>query len=277
MACKKNESRALRFLYRTRTGRLILKPIVSRGVSRVAGKFLDSGLSKPLIKGFVRKNGIDLSDFEADGFRCFNDCFCRKIKDGKRPISGDCQTLISPCDGLLSAYRITKDTVIPIKQSRFTVSSLLKNDSLADRYNDGICLVFRLCVDHYHRYCYPASGAKGENVFIKGKLHTVRPIALEALPVFTENSREYTVIEDTAFGAVTQIEVGALLVGKIQNHHGAKSVLRGEEKGMFLYGGSTIVLLIEKDKLDFCEELFTATENGIETPVLMGQKLAQVC
>jgi phosphatidylserine decarboxylase len=266
----------LRFLYHTRTGRIVLKPLTSRGVSRAAGWFLNTRLSKPMIKRFVRKNDIDLAEFESDNFRCFNDCFCRRIKAGRRPICRDLRALISPCDGLLSAYRISDDTVLPIKQSRYTVSSLLGNGELAERYRDGVCLVFRLCVNHYHRYCYPADGEKGENTFIRGKLHTVRPIALEARPVFSENCREYTVIETRDFGCITQIEVGAMLVGKIANLHGARRVSRGEEKGMFLYGGSTVVLLLEKDRLDIDESLFLATERGEETPVVMGQSLGAV-
>ncbi|MBR3964436.1 MAG: phosphatidylserine decarboxylase [Clostridia bacterium] len=269
------ESRSLRFLYHTRAGRLVLRPLTSRGVSRAAGWFLDTRLSKPMIKRFVRKNDIDLADFESDNFRCFNDCFCRKIKDGRRPINEDAGVLISPCDGLLSAYRISGDTVLAIKQSRYTLGSLLCDDALAARYRDGVCLVFRLCVNHYHRYCYPADGEKGENIFIRGKLHTVRPIALEASPVFCENCREYTVIDTDDFGLITQIEVGALLVGKIANLHGARRVERGEEKGMFLYGGSTVVLLLERDKLDIDKEFFAATERGEETPVVMGQALGR--
>jgi phosphatidylserine decarboxylase len=103
----------------------------------------------------------------------------------------------------------------------------------------------------------------------------VRPIALEASPVFCENCREYTVIDTDDFGLVTQIEVGALLVGKIANLHGARRVERGEEKGMFLYGGSTVVLLLERDKLDIDNEFFAATERGEETPVVMGQALGR--
>ena len=271
----KEESGALGFLYGTVPGRLCLKVLTARWLSRVCGAFLDSRLSKPLIKAFVGKNQIDLSQFESDGFTCFNDCFCRKIKDGLRPIPRDPKVLFSPCDGLLSAYRLEEDRVIPVKQSAYTLFSLLGDDALAGRYRDGVCLVFRLCVNHYHRYCYCASGVKGENVFLKGRLHTVRPIALEKSPVFTENCREYTVLETEDFGAITQMEVGAMLVGKIKNHHGSGPVTRGAEKGMFLYGGSTVILLLEKDKVTVAERFFEATAAGKETPVVMGQPLTE--
>lgn len=275
MATKKQqkESRSLRFLYRTLPGRLCLKLLTARWISKVAGAFLNTRLSKPMIKRFVKKNGIDLNDFHSDNFKCFNDCFTRKIKEGKRPLDMSPEAFISPCDALLSAYNIDDDTVLHIKGSDYRIADLLGGSEDAELFRGGIALVFRLCVTHYHRYIYFDSGSKGENVFIKGKLHTVRPIALETLPVFVRNCREYTIMKTDNFGKAAQIEVGAMLVGKIRNHHGEHTFSRGEEKGMFLYGGSTVVLLLEKDKALLDKALFDTTEAGEETPVVMGQRL----
>ena len=258
------------FLYNSILGRVILKIIYNRKFSKLMGHFFDSRLSKPLIKRFVKRNKIDLTMYCPKKYESFNDCFTRKIKPEFRPIEDG---FISPCDGLISAYNITDSTVLPIKQSSFTVDSLLQNKELAEKYYGGICLVFRLCVENYHRYHYIDSGTKEENIHIKGKLHTVRPPALEKHPVFCENSREYTVLHTEHFGDVTQIEVGALLVGKIANHHEKYAFKKGEEKGMFLYGGSTVVLLIEKNKAIINKKYFDATKNGIEFSVLMGQSL----
>jgi len=268
---KKEKRGALGFLYETAFGRFILRLLTARWISKLCGAFLNSRLSNPLIKKFVKSNNIDLSEYHSDGFRCFNDCFCRKIKAELRPIDSDPTHLIAPCDGLLSVYPINGDTVLPIKQSKYTIPSLLMDDELAAKYRDGLCLVFRLCVNHYHRYGYIDSGKKGENTFIKGRLHTVRPIALENYPVFCENCREWTALETDNFGTVTQIEVGAMLVGKIKNHHGEHSFSRGEEKGMFLYGGSTVVVLLEKGAATIDKKFIEATEKGEESPVMFGQ------
>ena len=269
------ESAALVFLYRTVPGRMLLKLLIGRGLSRVAGRVLSSPVSRPLIAPFIRKNGIDLTDYAEEDYSCFNDFFCRRIRPERRPLPADPAELMAPCDGLLSAYRITDGMVLPIKQSRYSVSELLGMDAAARRFRDGVCLVFRLCVDNYHRYCYIDDGQKGPNVFLPGVLHTVRPIALESVPVFVRNCREYTIMVTARFGTVAQIEVGALLVGRIDNHDGAGPIRRGEEKGRFLYGGSTVVLLLEKDRVALDEALFTATANGIETPVVMGQVLGR--
>ena len=263
---------ALRFLYHNALGRFLLRPLISRPVSKLAGAYLSSRLSKGLIKKFVQNNNIDLNDFESDGFRCFNDCFCRKIKDGKRPLE---EGLIAPCDGLLSVYNIEDGLVLPIKQSKYSIADLLQDTELAKEFDGGTVLVFRLCVNHYHRYHYFDDGVKGENKFIKGRLHTVRPIALGRYPVFAQNCREMTVIETEHFGKAVQIEVGAMLVGKIANLHGAGPIKRGTEKGMFLYGGSTVVLLLQKDAATLPDELFENTKNGLETPVRIGQQIGE--
>lgn len=270
---QKKESQALRFLYHTPVGRMLLVPLCSPALSKICGAYLDSPASLRLVKGFAEKHGINLADYECDDLHSFNEFFTRKIKAGKRPINHDPSALIAPCDGLLSAYRIHEGSVIPVKQSQYTIPDLLGGDPIAARYQNGICLVFRLCVDHYHRYAYVDSGIKRENHFLPGVLHTVRPIALAECPVFTQNSREYTVIESENFGNVVQMEVGAMLVGKIRNHHGAGRVTRGAEKGMFLYGGSTVIVLLEPGRARLPKRLFEATERGIETPVRLGQKI----
>ncbi len=270
----KKQKGTLAFLYNTVLGRVILRLLTARWVSRLAGAFCDSALSRPLIKGFVQKNSIDLSEYTATAFKSFNACFTRKIRPELRPICKNKNVLISPCDGLLSAYKIEKDMVFPAKQSEYSVADFLQNKALAKEFEDGTLLVFRLCVEHYHRYCYIDNGTKGENIFIAGKLHTVRPIALQSRPVFCENCREYTVMQTESFGKVIQCEIGAMLVGKIKNHDGACSFERGKEKGMFLYGGSTVVLMLKKDAVNIPDAFFEKTKNGEEIPVKYGSALA---
>ena len=262
----------LRFLFNTAFGRFLLRPLISRTVSKIAGAYLSSRLSKGLIKKFVKNNNIDLNEFYSDDFHCFNDCFCRKIKEGKRPLE---EGLIAPCDGLLSVYPIEDGLVLPIKQSQYSIAELLDDDVLAKEFDGGTVLVFRLCVNHYHRYSYFDDGVKGDNKFIKGRLHTVRPIALGQYPVFAQNCREMTVMDTVHFGKAVQVEVGAMLVGKIANLHGSGPIKRGEEKGMFLYGGSTVVLLHQKDAATLPDELYENTRLGLETPVRMGQQIGK--
>lgn len=267
---------ALRFLYHTPVGRLLLKPLCARPISRLCGRFLDSPLSKILINPFVRKNGIRLEDFFSDSFRCFNDCFSRRIRPELRPVDSAPDALVAPCDGLLSVYPIQRGAVIPVKQSMYTIDDLLGGDLEASRFEGGVCLVFRLCVNHYHRYCYPDGGRLLRSAFIPGELHTVRPIALEELPVFMRNCREYALLKTDHLGTVAQIEVGAMLVGKIANHPAPERFERGDEKGMFLYGGSTVILLTEPGRIQIPEEAYTLSAEEREIPVCMGERIADL-
>ena len=266
----------LQFLYHTAPGRLLLKPLVGRRLSAFCGRMLDRKLSRILIPGFIRRTGISVEDFDLSGVRSFNDFFCRPLKDGKRPIDTTPEALIAPCDAALTAVPVRRDTVIAVKQSRWTLCSLLRDPVLAKEFEGGLCLIFRLQVADYHRYCWFDSGQKGRNVFLPGMLHTVRPIALEDLPVFALNSREYTVLESEHFGKAIQAEVGALLVGRIANicPEPAK-VRRGEEKGHFEYGGSTILLLLKAGTAELRPELSEASARGIEMPVRMGERIGR--
>ena len=264
----------LNFLYGTTLGRLLLKPLTARWVSRLAGAFLSTPLSKGFIKSFIQKNGIDMSQFEEVTYRSYNEFFSRKIKPEARPTDMDPKHLISPCDCKLTALSIGEDTVFTLKHTPYTVSSLLKNEELAGRFRGGTALIFRLCVDDYHRYCYTADGEKTEQVRIPGAFHTVNPIANDFFPIYKENTREYCLLDTDAFGQILVMEVGALLVGKIVNHQsGIARVTRGTEKGYFQFGGSTIVMLLPPNAAAIDQDILEASQKGLETVVRYGEKI----
>ncbi len=264
----------LKKLYGTVCGRVILKALTAPAVSKAAGAFMDSRLSVPLIKRFIKSSGIDTSQYVMKKFRSYNEFFTRRVKRGMRPIDRMPSHFISPCDSKLTVYKIGKSSVFRIKGSRYRVSDLIQNDFLAKRYEGGYCMIFRLEVDDYHRYCYIDSGTKAENTFINGELHTVNPIALEHYNIYKRNCREYTVLHTENFGDVVQVEVGAMMVGRIVNRHGAAEVVRGEEKGKFEFGGSTIVLLVQEDMIRIDDDILRNSAENIETVVKYGEKVA---
>ena len=247
---KNKESLILRFLYHTIPGRLILKVVTCPIISKIGGAYMNYFLSAYHIDRFVKKNNINMDEYHIKKWDSFDHFFTRKIKKNYRPIDRDEDAFVSPCDGRLSVYDINEDLTFEIKGSHYTTASLLMDENRASEFAEGKVLVFRLCVDDYHRYCYPADGTMLYLVHIKGQLHTVRPIALEKYPVFIRNAREVSLIQTDNFGLIAQVEVGALMIGKIENHKSAGPVEKGDEKGMFHYGGSTIVILTKKGVLD---------------------------
>jgi phosphatidylserine decarboxylase len=268
-----NQDKLLSFLYTNIFGRMLLKPLIQPQVSKLAGRYLSSAHSKWLISKFIERNEIDMDIYEECDYSSFNDFFTRKIKPDCRPVPEDLDVLISPCDCLATVYPIQENTTFSIKNTEYTLRSLLRSPRLAKRFRGGYAYVLRLTVEDYHRYLYSVSGKQSKNYHIDGTFHTVNPIANDYLPIYKENTREYTVIHSKEFGDVLQMEVGALLVGKISNHKQSTVVTRGEEKGFFEYGGSTIVVLTQKGRVTPRSDLLTNSKNGYETKVLQAHPL----
>ncbi|ABX42329.1 phosphatidylserine decarboxylase [Lachnoclostridium phytofermentans] len=268
-----NQDKTLEMMYSKAPFRFALKALSAPTVSKVAGRFMDSFWSTFLIDSFVKKNHIKMSDYEMRKYHSYNEFFTRKIKSKSRPINMEPSSLIAPCDGKVSAYPITLDAKFKIKNSLYTVESILKNKKLAKEYVGGTCVILRLTVDNYHRYCYVDDAAKERNHFIPGKLNTVNPIILDHVNIYKENSRAYCVLNTRNFGEVVQMEVGALMVGKIHNYHSVAMVKRGQEKGKFEFGGSTVVLLLKRDAVSIDEDILRNTVDGYETIVKMGEKI----
>ncbi len=267
------QDRILKGLYGHVLGRALLKPLVSPAASRLVGGFLDSGFSKALIPWFMRSHSIDMADYEQKEYESYNDFFTRRMAKGARSIDSSPQALISPCDSRVSVYPVDEECEFTIKHTRYTAQSLLRDYRLAAEYAGGYVWVFRLCVEDYHRYIYTDGGRVTGSVRIPGVLHTVNPVANDRYPVYKENTREYCVIRSEHFGKMIQMEVGAMLVGKIHNHFRGERVRRGWEKGRFAFGGSTVILLTKKGAALPDEDILENSRRGWETRVRLGERV----
>jgi phosphatidylserine decarboxylase len=89
-----------------------------------------------------------------------------------------------------------------------------------------------------------------------------------------KNYRELTVLHTDHFDKVLDIEVGAMMVGKVvQQHRGAYAFFKGEEKGWFEFGGSTIVQLFKKSAVIPDDDILQQSATRVETLVRMGEKV----
>ena len=105
------------------------------------------------------------------------------------------------------------------------------------------------------------------------KRRVVQSIAQKKYKVFHENTREITFLNCAELGDVCYIEVGAMMIGKIVNLD-KKKFKRGEEKGHFEFGGSTVIMLINKD-VELNEKILENSKKDIETIVKLGQKISK--
>ena len=262
----------LSFLYRTVAGRVLLRLLTARWVSRLSGVYMDSALSAGRARKTLRCNGVDMTGVQQTEFASYNALFTRTRDTSLFPFSTIDTDFCSPADSRLTVLPIDGSTVMHIKQAPYTVQELLGEDE--HRFDGGYAFVFRLSVEDYHRYAYPDDGKSVKHKYIKGAFHTVNPIALEALPVFHRNCREISYLETAHFGTIAYAEIGVMLVGRSCNHHTATFV-RGEEKGYFAYGGSTVVLLTEKGAVTPDQDLLRNSAQGIETYVRTGETVGQ--
>lgn len=270
---KEPKNKSLNFLYCNFLGRIILKIAILKPISVLGEIYMNSFFSKYKIKGFIKKNNIDMSDYPKIKYKSFNDFFIRRIKNNARLIAKDKAVLISPADSKLTVYKINNDTILNIKNSKYSINEIIKNDALALEYQNGYALIFRLSPTDYHHYCFIDDGIVLNNKKIKGVFHTVNPIVYDKYKVFSQNSREITLLDTKKFNKVVYIEVGALMVGKIKNIPCIKKFKKGDEKGYFCFGGSTIVLLFKENMIKLDKDILSNSQKGIETEVKLGEKI----
>ena len=267
--------KALAFLYGSPLGRVLLPLAVSPLVSNVYAFFNSRKRSAGKIPDFIRSYHINMSDFETTDYRSFYEFFIRKHRAGARPITTEPEALISPADAKLLVYKIDGRR-LEIKGKSYSVAELLGEGMDADRFQDGYALCFRLCMDNCHRYCYVDDGRLIRTRTIKGRLHTVSPLSRN-YRIYKENTRVVSLLHTEHFGDIIQAELGALLVGRIHNHED-RTFRKGQEKGYFEPGGSTIVILVAKDRLTPDEDILAQSEIGIETQVYYGERIAtKIC
>lgn len=266
----------LRWLYNNPLGRVTTFTLVKRKFfSSLYGRMMDWSSSAEKIAPFIDNFNIDMSASENQDYKTFNDFFTRKLRENARPIDSNSNVVISPSDGKILAYQNIKSADFILKGSRFNVESFLDNAVLGKKFNNGSLIIIRLAPYDYHRFHFPISGKVSPQIKIEGDLYSVNPIALQKMiEIFFLNKREYVIISSEQFGDMIMAEVGATMVGSIIQTYKGDSGIRGDEKGYFKFGGSTVVLLFEKDKIVINTDLIVNTANGFETEVKMGEKIA---
>lgn len=272
-------SNYLKWCYESPVGKSITELLIKKKLfSKLYGSFCDTKLSAKKIPNFIKDFDIDMNIYskKASEFKTFNDFFIREVSPNSRPIPLDKNTLISPSDGRLYAYEnIDMNKVVQVKGITYSLKELLGDSDIAKEYDGGTCLIFRLCPTDYHRYHFIDSGIPGANHFIKGNYYSVNPIALDKIPkLFCQNKREWSVFKSDNFDDVLYVEVGATCVGSIiQSHTIGKHVNRGDEKGYFKFGGSTVVLFLKKGIAKIDDDIIEQTKLEHETLVVMGEKI----
>ncbi|KAL1840156.1 hypothetical protein VTK73DRAFT_3838 [Phialemonium thermophilum] len=149
---------------------------------------------------------------------------------------------------------------------------------LGARFREAAVASFRLSPQDYHRYHSPVSGTVRLFRSMPGDYYQVDPVALHSgVDILTRNARDYVVIETEEFGDVLFVAIGATDVGTVCIHAqfqkpGAK-IQKGEELGLFQFGGSSIIVAFEKGRIQFDRDLLDHSRQMIQVAVEVGMSI----
>ncbi|MGA1871999.1 MAG: phosphatidylserine decarboxylase [bacterium] len=272
----------LQWLYHNPIGKLALQSVVKRKFfTQWYGKKMDTPASKSKIANFVTSLKIDMNESlrPLNEFTTFNEFFIRKLKPEARPINMQPDVIVSPADGKVLAFNgIDELDTFFAKGQKFSLEDFLPEHSLRDKYVGGILLIVRLAPMDYHRFHFSADGRISQSIPMNGAYYSVSPYAVKhRIKIYWENTREYSVLRTVHADDIFICEVGATMVGSIiQSYTPETDVKKGQEKGWFKFGGSTIIVFFEKERVQIDRDIMKNTQDGYETSIKMGERLATV-
>ncbi|MGB2716281.1 MAG: phosphatidylserine decarboxylase [Vicinamibacterales bacterium] len=267
----------LEYLYGTRTGNLLLQLMLSRRTfSWLYGFTKRSRRSRAQIRQFIETLGVETNELEKpiDAYESLDEFFSRRLMPGARPVDRNPDHVLSPCDGRALAWQSLDGRELIVKNTRTTIEALLADAALAREFADPAVLLVRLAAADYHRCHFPADGAASLPRAVGNRLHSVHPIALEAGAPSFVNYRMVTRLDTEGFGPLLIVEVGALTVGSIVQTFTPSRVTRGQEKSYFRFGGSALMMLALAHRVQFDDDLISATGTGLESRVRVGTRVA---
>ncbi|MGB7816375.1 MAG: archaetidylserine decarboxylase [Methylotenera sp.] len=247
-----------------------------QAITMLAGKFanLQAGrLTTTVIGWFVKRYNVNMAEAanpDIASYASFNEFFTRPLKQGARPLA---QTeFICPVDGAISQFgNIEQDQIFQAKGRNYSTLTLLAGQQpLAVKFENGHFACLYLSPKDYHRIHMPCDGVLKSMTYVPGDLFSVNPTTAANVPnLFARNERVVCEFESEKHGTFVMVLVGATIVGSMATvWHGVVNPPRskntrtwsyvdqnfllkqGDEMGRFLLG-STVVMLFEKDALQF--------------------------
>ena len=276
----------IEWLYESTSGKTLSTLICKAPLSKFYGALQDFPLSQQKVAPFIKKFNIKMEDYlpedgrsEKSPYSTFNQFFIRRFRPGRRPIVQAPNEMAAFSEARYFGYEsVSDEETVPVKGFNLKPKALLANTKWEKTFEDGPLLLARLCPVDYHRYHYPDDGTIVDDYRVTGLYHSVNPLALKSKQdILITNERHVTIIDTVNFGKLAYIEVGAICVGKIIQSKPldkGRAFARGEEKGYFLFGGSTVIVIGEKGKWKPSADILENTKKGMETYLHLGMTVA---
>ena len=224
--------------------------------------------------------GLDKGWYESpENWHSFNDFFARYLSSpDARPIAD--AALVAPADSTPQGVwsidengELVHREGVAIKSARFTsIRQLIgEGSAYADEFAGGTLTHTFLDVNDYHRYHFPIDGTVLEVRKIEGtnaaggvtvwNEETGRYVLEDAIPGWQMIETRDCVILDTAYGLVAILPIGMSQICSCNWEDSVQvgaQVKRGDPMGYFLFGGSDIVMVFQKQ----AELTLLVPENG---------------
>jgi len=202
---------------------------------------------------------LRLDEAEKTSFRSMHECFTRRLRPGVREFDSDASSVASPCDAVIGAHgRIEDDSVYQAKGYPYTMSELLPDPALVERYRNGVYCTLRLKSSMYHRFHAPCDGRVDAVTYLSGDTWNVDPITLRCIDkLFCKNERAVVEMRLDRGETLLLVPVAAVLVASIQfafldypldlKYAGPNRITcnasfrKGEEMGYFQHGSTILV------------------------------------
>jgi phosphatidylserine decarboxylase len=209
----------------------------------------------------------EAADPDPAAYPHFNAFFTRALRPGARPLDADPEALLVPADGRISqAGPIRAGRIFQAKGHDYSAAELLGDEAAAQVFADGSYATVYLSPRDYHRVHMPLAGRLRATLHVPGRLFSVAPFTVEAVPRLVARNERLVCHFDTALGPVAVVMVGALLVSGVEtvwrgveippyghgnrilrrdyaDRHPAIDLARGAEMARFNMGSTVIVLL----------------------------------
>jgi phosphatidylserine decarboxylase len=239
---------------------------------------MKSRWSRRYIQDFIHRYKIDMTETVPAHFGSFDDFFCRRLKIKARPFPSRKEWVGFPVDGRhLGFQSLREGQDFFAKGESFNLERLFRSSGHAKWFEEGTLVISRLCPLDYHRVHFPVDGIPTLTRLINGFLYSVNPLVLwRNARCFLENKRFVTFVDSPELRKIALIEVGATGVGSVeQKFVPFVPVRRGQEKGCFHWGGSTVITLFQKGRVRLAEDLLTQTQRGYELFARCGDMMAE--
>lgn len=271
----------IQFLYNSvrENAPAMFRAVTSGRMSSLLGYLQYDSLGRTGRKGqyLFEKTGINSSECveSPEYYDSYRKLFERQIYYWRcRPMDDVQGGVVSPADSRVLLGSFAENSLIAIKESFFDKYELLGPvGDWRERFDGGDFAVFRLTPDKYHYNHVPVNGRVVDIYELDGGYHSCNPIALISVAsLYSKNRRIVTIIDTDVeggdqLGLVAMIEVVAMMIGGVDQKYSETKyqnpqtvvpgmfLKKGCPKSLYRPGSSTDVLIFQKGKIQFSEDL----------------------